>query len=289
MTSPTREASRKRGTHRENVLTVRVAGLPIIVAGLSRRLFEHLSAILRPFREPLSPVEDALRFFVRRGMSERGERQWTITRDDGTWVGAYSDLQVLLTQLEWHVIAAGLSASTRHAVFHAAALARDDAALVLIGASGAGKSTLTLGLLQRGWRPFGDDVLLVEDETLALTPFPRCFRAEGAVTRQLATTPQVELLPGVATFARPLTWAPRGLHSTAFACISRDPAQPALLSPLSQAEMAGMLLEAAIGNQMPRSVVARVAARMVAGARSCRRLNNGDLEQSLDFLESLAK
>ncbi|HEX8728822.1 MAG TPA: hypothetical protein VF739_09385, partial [Ktedonobacterales bacterium] len=222
-------------------------------------------------------------------MSVQGERQWTITRDDGTWVGAYSDPQVLLTQLEWHVIAAGLSASTRHAVFHAAALARDDAALVLVGASGAGKSTLTLGLLQRGWRPFGDDVLLVEGETLALLPFPRCFRAEGALTRQLATTSQVEFLPGVATFARPLTWAPRGLRPTAFACISRDPAQPTAFAPLWQAEMAGTLLEAAIGSQMPRADVARVAARMVAGARSCRHLNNGDLEQSLDLLESLAK
>ncbi len=44
---------------------------------------------------------------------------------------------------------------------HAAALARDDGAVLLFGASGAGKSTLTAALARAGWRIMSDDMSIL--------------------------------------------------------------------------------------------------------------------------------
>ena len=49
-----------------------------------------------------------------------------------------------------------------HFVLHAAAVASDDGAVLLVGGSGAGKSTLAAALLKRGWKVLSDDAVVVE-------------------------------------------------------------------------------------------------------------------------------
>lgn len=56
---------------------------------------------------------------------------------------------------------------------HAAAVAREGRAILLIGDSHAGKSTLALHLLLRGWRFLTDETVLVDPASLSLRPFPR--------------------------------------------------------------------------------------------------------------------
>jgi HprK-related kinase A len=62
----------------------------------------------------------------------------------------------------------------RHIVLHAAAAARDDRAVMLIGDSGAGKSTLSALLSwSAGWRHFGDEFALLDLQEPKLHPYPR--------------------------------------------------------------------------------------------------------------------
>jgi len=67
-------------------------------------------------------------------------------------IGLYSEavLRVVLRQL-------GLPS------FHAAALARQGRAILVMGDKGAGKSTLAAGLAEQGWTPIADDLVRVAD------------------------------------------------------------------------------------------------------------------------------
>lgn len=67
-------------------------------------------------------------------------------------------------------IAAGMH---RYLLLHAAAVAKDDAALLMTGDSGAGKSTLAAVLGHRGWRFLGDEFALLSPLNGAFHPFPR--------------------------------------------------------------------------------------------------------------------
>jgi hypothetical protein len=55
---------------------------------------------------------------------------------------------------------------------HAAAIARDDGAVLIVGPSGMGKSTLSTLLCERGWRFMGDDIAPVRMSSDDVLPFP---------------------------------------------------------------------------------------------------------------------
>lgn len=67
----------------------------------------------------------------------------------------------------------------RHRLFplHAAALAQDDAGLLLVADSDSGKSTQAMGLVRRGWAYLSDDsvVLQPDDNGVAVRPLRQAF------------------------------------------------------------------------------------------------------------------
>lgn len=265
-------------------LRFRVAGLLLSVAGLPRARAKQLAALLAPFEAPPDGQEPALRLVVHL----RGEDGTWIVEREGERIAAFSDANLLLTQLEWHAITAGLTATRDQAVFHAGALARDGAAVILLGQSGVGKTTLTAGLIQRGWLPYADDVTLLDTRTAALEVFPRCFHMDAPALRRAAAGPHFKAVPGLPEHAHPLRWAAPGLVPTAIVMIERDAQGPSAMRPIAQAEAAAALLGQAMANTLPRATVADVAVRAAAGARACRRLNNGDIEGALDLLDAVA-
>jgi hypothetical protein len=99
---------------------------------------------------------------------------------------------------------------------HAAALAHEGGAVLLVGASGAGKSTAAWGLAHVGFRYLSDELAPLDPGTLEVSPYPRalCLKADPPAShpvpgRTLRTprslhVPPEELPGGVGTGPAPL-------------------------------------------------------------------------------------
>jgi hypothetical protein len=79
-----------------------------------------------------------------------------------------------LMQGAWSVL---LTARGREAL-HASVVSREGRSLAIMGASGNGKSTASLALIDQGWSLVSDDVLILNDEGMAL-PGPQFMRLVG--------------------------------------------------------------------------------------------------------------
>jgi hypothetical protein len=206
---------------------------------------------------------------------------------DGEVAAAYGDPHLLLTQLEWHTVTAALETTETYLPLHGAALARDNRAVLLLAESGSGKTTLTLGLMRRGWQPLADDIALIDLQTLAIQPFPRCFHVDDN-TRSLAINEDLMEWPGsVRGYARPLQWAEGQQRLHAILLVDRCPTCPSRLRGLTLAEAAAAIGNNAIRGRLARSQLAQTAVHMAIGANSGGRLSNGNLEDALDLIESV--
>lgn len=245
----------------------------------------QLAEVLRPFlvSDDTDAVRDAPALTFSAALDE-SSGIWQILSDGEMVIGVPTEEAVLL-QLEWRITAAGLGRAEGCGVFHAGALTRDGATVLLQGVSGAGKTTLTLGLIARGWLPLADDSAVVDIQTLGMRVFPRCFHVEHPDKQPVGACPPLEHIAPVEGHARPLRWASEGGRPTAIITIARDPEQPSSLTPLLRAETASALLYGAIGTQLTRSQVASLAARIASTVRYCGHLNNSDLSTALDLVE----
>jgi hypothetical protein len=197
-----------------------------------------------------------------------------------------ADPDRLLTYLDWLVVARALEATTRHAVFHCAALIRDGEGVLLVAESGAGKTTLTLGLMERGWEPLGDDIALVDRQTLTIAAFPRCFHVDDASKSLLADPALLDWPAHLRSYARPEHWATGAYPIRTIAVVERCATCPSSRMPILQAQGAAALITSAVRNQLPKSEVVRIAARVAAAARTCIRLRNGHFNGALNLIES---
>ncbi|MGZ3715430.1 MAG: hypothetical protein ACXVA4_08425, partial [Ktedonobacterales bacterium] len=138
-----------------------------------------------------------------------------------------------------------------------------------------------------GWLPYGDDVTLIDVNSLRLQSFQRCFHTDTHAVQDRVIVRWAEPISSIPGYSRPLRWAQAGKMPTAVILMARDSTQPSSLVPITRAEAAGGLLGAAIRSALPRRAVAGVAARVAASATVCCRLNNSQLEDTLSLLESL--
>lgn len=270
-------------------LYVCVLGTRMVVTDLPEGLRVRLAELLRPFLVASDPsdtagVEDSpvYSFFATR---DEAEGLWNIWGNGKHLQGIPTD-EALLEQLEWRIISVGQERVAGCGIFHAGALARGAATVLLQGESGAGKTTLTLGLIARGWLPLSDDAAIVDVRTLGVRVFPRCFHVEHARQRPVGARPRLERIAGIAGHARPLRWAAEGRHVSAIITVARDPEQPSGLTSLLQAEAAGALMQGAIATRLTGSQLTDLAARVAAETRYCGHLNNSNLADSLDLIES---
>lgn len=285
--TPSSTASRAGSTSRggwsePRIVYARVFAATIAVEGLPAALARRMALVLKPFLAP--PDEQAVTHRLRIEY-DAGSRCWQLY--DGAACLTYAETDdALLGLVEWFVIYSGVSSCADTLLIHGAALRRGAAALLLLGESGAGKTTLTLGLLARGWLPYGDDVTLVNPVTLDVRAFPRYFHVDAA-TRDLFAAVRVLRRPRVAVeHAAPRRWARVPAQPTAIVVARRDPHLPARISAISRAEAAGALLHAAMETPMPRGEVAHAVARIAATVAGCYRLDNGELQATLDLLEA---
>ncbi len=266
-------------------LDLTIAGTPVRIDGLDDALLARLHDLLRPFATRSAHAVPAEHICIVPRAEAPG---WSVALS-GQEVMSTADADRLLTYLDWLAVAQALEATVQCAVFHCAALVRDGTAVLLLAKSGAGKTTLTLGLMQRGWEPLTDDIVLVDRATLSVSAFPRSFHLDDA-TKALLTDPSLIEWPAhLAGYARPSRWAEGAYRPHTIVVVERCVTCPSSRSPILQAEAAGALVASAIRNPLPKSEVVRIAAELVAGARSFVRLRNGHLDGALNLVEGAAR
>jgi hypothetical protein len=285
MTEPRRHSTTPAVGQRarpDDVVTLRIGGEPVAVAGLPGELRERFRALMHPFEAEFDPSDAVHHLQVKQQGSDMA-----IVRD-GVVAAAYGDEHLLLTQLEWHTVTAALEATEAYVPVHGAALARGSACVLLLAESGAGKTTLTLGLMRRGWQPLADDIVLIDPETLALETLPRCFHVDDR-TRELVMDDALIEWPGsVSGYARPRHWAEGQQFRYTILLVERCPTCPSRLRGLTLADAAAAIGTNAIRGRLARSQLAKVAVRMATGARGGGRLSNGHLDDALDLIEKAA-
>jgi hypothetical protein len=208
----------------------------------------------------------------------------------GEKAGTASTLPHALWNLEAALCETIIRSQRRSIAIHAATIQLGDSAAMLAGSSQAGKTTLSLALARRGFPVAGDDVALVEPETLNVLPIPRCFHVDdrGAALLEAGGPP----LP--AAWRRFRFIAPHDFGAPAasrgrprWLIFMRSPrAEHPTIAPVSQAEMTARLLSECGQGPLSDSETVAVICRLASGA-CCFALRPGPLGETADVIATL--
>jgi hypothetical protein len=208
----------------------------------------------------------------------------------GEKAGTASTLSNALWNLEAALCETIIRSQRRSTAIHAATIQLEGSVAMLAGRSQAGKTTLSLGLARRGFTVAGDDVALVDPETLKVSPIPRCFHVDdrGAGLLEAGGPP----LP--AAWKRFRFIVPHDFCAPAessgrarWLIFVRGPrAEHPTLAPVSQAEMSARLLSETGQGPLADSETIAVICDLAAGA-SCFALTPGPLGETVDVIATL--
>lgn len=126
--------------------------------------------------------------------SEKPEEIYSITSTEkgidlwkgGKLLGQEKTLEELYSSLEYTITTAALNHLETFCTIHAGGVVYGEDALLLPGEGGSGKTTLVMTLALKGFKPLGDDIILVDTESNSLRAYPRGFLAKGDTGRWLA-------------------------------------------------------------------------------------------------------
>ena len=207
-------------------------------------------------------------------------------RHDGRALLA-ADLGELVFQLEKAIIVAIQERRPDLLFLHAAALERDRAAWLFVGASGAGKSTTAWGLLHHGFSYLSDELAPIDLDTLEVLPYPHalCLKRRP---------PPPYLLPAESldlgrTIHVPARYLPSVSRLDAYALkavffVSQDARRhEPVLRRVSTAEAAARLYVSTL-NALAHEARGLDAVLRVAGRVSCFVLQAGDLESTCKLI-----
>ncbi len=74
---------------------------------------------------------------------------------------------------EWGLNWCIASNAHNYSIIHSAVVAKNDVAIIMPGTPGSGKSTLCAAMMLKGWRLLSDEMALLSNNSLKLTPVPR--------------------------------------------------------------------------------------------------------------------
>lgn len=101
-----------------------------------------------------------------------GTPLYTVCENDSTTMQSET-LCKSLDHIEWSITKKILQTHRHLLQVHAAALAYEEKALVIVGPSGAGKSSLALSLLLQGWKLLSDEIVFIDPSSYRIFSFPR--------------------------------------------------------------------------------------------------------------------
>jgi hypothetical protein len=111
-------------------------------------------------------------------------------------------------------------------VFHAGAVQRDGAIVVIAAPSGHGKSTLTAALVQRGFGYLSDEVVAIDPELLDVLPYPKPFDLDRDAAALLGIeAPRTDGVKGKVSVGQ-LGAVANGAARVAMLVLLDDPANP---------------------------------------------------------------
>ena len=263
-----------------------VLGLRALVGGTPPEASQAIRSILHAF----GPVRAGLSSGLPRYELVRTGIQWEV-RVDGSAIQIDNDLSAAVSVVESHLITHALTSRDDLFHLHGASLCApaQRGGVVLIGESGLGKTTLALALMLRGFAPYGDDVVLLDPETLELRALGRPFHVSeetwrliealaGCSVRRDPTMP-----PG---FYSPPRWASSPAPVRWLLLIDFRPEQPSRLEPLSPAAAAAGILAHTLNLSRVPGLTLPVCARLTERA-VCYRFVTGDLAASVALVEKL--
>jgi len=248
---------------------------------------------------PVCSGEPLVRLAARReGRSLLGRPRYAIYGDEQRVFARLSTNEVL-PHLEWAMNWRVVARANAYIQLHAAALVREERALLLVGRSGTGKSTLAAGLLSRGWGYYGDEIALVDPSTLHVHAYPKaiCIKAGSfEVIRRLGLAlwrrrHYARAVKGPVGYVRPPASDPATLYSRPVHLIVFPQycgEQGTCVSAMPRGEAAFELARC----QVNRGTFGGSAAqRLCTLARSagCHRLRFGPIEDALDAIERLSR
>jgi len=221
---------------------------------------------------------------VQAALSEDGDGfAWVVGEVSGT----APDIGSSLWSLESALCEATIRSQRRMIAVHAAAIYSGRLAALLVGSSGAGKSTLSFSMIRRAFTIATDDVSLVDPDTLAVFPIPRCFHLDDTSVSLLKADgtrlPEVWSRSGFMTPADLNREAVPRVRAAILVFISGPREERPRIAAISQSEMAARLLSETGKGPLTDLETVAVLSRIASGA-SCLRLVPGPLTQTADLL-----
>jgi hypothetical protein len=208
----------------------------------------------------------------------------------GEKAGTNSTLPTALWNLEAALCETIIRSQRRSIAIHAATIRIANSVAMLAGRSDAGKTTLSLALARRGLEVTGDDVALVDPDTLNVMPIPRCFHVDDRGAALLEADGLA--LPAAWERFRFITPNDFGARADSpgrarWLIFMRGPhgVQPEI-APVSQAEMTARLLSETGKGPLADSETIAVICGLASGA-SCFALTPGPLGETADVVAAL--
>lgn len=263
-------------------LTIALGAVRIGIWFTGERAPRLLHGMLAHLEAPAGPCDEHL--IVLERASGIGLARRNAETDWNTWKQSGAALKLELTNIALEHIAC--------IALHAATVARDDAAMLLVGAPGAGKSTLSVGLDASGFAMESDDITeLLPDGTVRGVPLPATAKT-GAWPLLTPHRPALEDCP---VFIRPdrkrVRYLPLALRATPaprpvrlIVLLDRDADAEAALTRIPAEQTLGTLIEGAWSSDRRLSTTAfRALAACLAGATGYR-LTYSDLGDAIAVL-----
>lgn len=269
--------------HAPRTTSFRVHGFPFHLQTNLPDVDRLVSGLYRDFVAPNHEADAAEAVVVAEGSDGFS---WRL----GEKTGNNSSLPAALWNLEAALCEAIIHVQRRAISVHAATIHVEKSVAMLAGCSQAGKTTLSLALAGRGFPVAGDDVALLDPESLNVLPIPRCFHVDdpGAA---LLEADGLRLPPAWRQFRfivpNDFGVAARSAGRARTLIFMRGPRQmhPSLAT-ISQAEMTARLLSETGRGPLPDSESIRAICGL-AGGTNCFALTPGPLGETADAVAAV--
>ncbi|SJM90414.1 PqqD family peptide modification chaperone [Crenothrix polyspora] len=222
---------------------------------------------------------------------EAEQGYWLCKDDKILWQGTVID--TVINGLFYELLQVGVSEIDWLVALHAGAVSKDGTVIALSGIGGTGKSTLTAALLSRGFSYWGDDIILIEQDSLCAVPLPTPMTIkEGSWALLDGYYPNLRGLPTYQRLGRPTRYLPppQSVSSSkiplAYLVFPRVSAtEPAQLRPISQLEALQRLLAA--NSSLPQTLTPSTVNQLTRWLRTVPafELVYHQLETGMDIIE----